>query len=280
MGDCAVPQIRLILQLRRCPRVQCMAESKRIVVKFGSGILTKPDRVSLDDAQFDALTLAISNLRRGGHQVVVVSSGAVAAGLMAFRLVARPTDTSDLQACAAVGQSRLMHFYEALFRQHDFKVAQLLLTNGDFVSDTRRKNFQNTLERLLQYDDVIPIINENDSVAVDELTFGDNDTLSARVAILAKADLLIILTSVDGLQSNGDGKIIDQVDDIAKALAHVRDETGHFSVGGMQTKLKAVEIAAHAGVETIIANGRRSEQLAELIDGGGIGTRFAPKSHA
>jgi len=253
----------------------------RIVVKFGSGILTNPDRVSLDDGQFEALTLAISSLRREGHQVIVVSSGAVAAGLMALRLQARPTATSDLQACAAVGQSRLMHFYEALFRQHDFKVAQLLLTNEDFVSDTRRRNFENTLERLLEFDDVIPIINENDSVAVDELKFGDNDTLSARVAVISRADLLIMLTSVDGLQNgDGSGALITEVTDVADALGHVRDETGHFSVGGMQTKLKAVEIATGAGIETIIANGRRPGQLGELIAGGGVRTRFIPKRPA
>ena len=255
-----------------------MADIKRVVVKFGSGILTKPNRVSLDDAQFDALTASISALRKEGHQIVVVSSGAVAAGLMAFRFHSRPTKTSDLQACAAVGQSRLMHYYEALFRQHKLKVAQLLLTNEDFASTTRRENFQNTLERLLQFDDVVPIINENDSVAVDELKFGDNDALSARVAVLANANLLVMLTSVDGLQDR-QGRLIPQIDNIAEADQHVRDESGHFSVGGMQTKLKAVKIATDAGVDTVIANGRRSDQLADLVQGSGIGTRFAcPRS--
>ena len=119
-----------------------MPKNRRIVIKFGSGILTKPDRVSLDDQQFEALAKSVSALRRDGHEVIVVSSGAVAAGLMAFRLDKRPTETSDLQACAAVGQSRLMHFYETLFRQHGFHVAQLLLTNQDISSDTRRQNFE------------------------------------------------------------------------------------------------------------------------------------------
>ncbi|MEZ5325715.1 MAG: glutamate 5-kinase [Verrucomicrobiales bacterium] len=251
---------------------------KRIVVKFGSGILTNPDRVSLDDAQFDALTSAISDLKRDGHEVIIVSSGAVAAGLMAFKLSARPTDTSDLQACAAVGQSRLMHFYQTLFREHQFHVAQLLLTNEDIYAENRRRNFENTLERLLRFDDVIPIINENDSVAIEELKFGDNDTLSARVAVIARADLLILLTSVDGIQTSSDNnEIIQDVHDIADVLCHVRDETGHFSVGGMQTKLKAVEISTTAGVETLIANGRRAEQLAELVAGQGICTRIYAK---
>jgi glutamate 5-kinase len=252
---------------------------KRIVVKFGSGILTNPDRVSLDDAQFDALTSAIAELKRGENEVIVVSSGAVAAGLMAFKLDARPTDTSDLQACAAVGQSRLMHFYETLFRQHGLHVAQLLLTNEDISAENRRRNFENTLERLLRFDDVVPIINENDSVAIEELKFGDNDTLSARVAVISKADLLILLTSVDGIQTSADNnEIIRDVHDIADVLCHVRDETGHFSVGGMQTKLKAVEIATSAGVETLIANGRRAEQLSELVAGRGICTRIHARS--
>lgn len=257
------------------------ADRKRIVVKFGSGILTNPDRVSLDDEQFEALSKAIAGLRRSGHEVLVVSSGAVAAGLMAFRLHERPKATSDLQACAAVGQSRLMHFYETLFRQHGFHVAQLLLTNEDLTAENRRRNFENTLERLLQFEDVIPIINENDSVAVDELKFGDNDALSARVAVIARARLLILLTSVDGIQTAADGgEIIRDVHRIEDVLCHIRDETGHFSVGGMQTKLKAVEIAVGAGIETIIANGRRAGQLAELVAGGGIGTRVHPRTSA
>ena len=181
------------------------------------------------------------------------------------------------RACAAVGQSRLMHYYETLFRQHKFHVAQLLLTNEDLTSNNRRFNFENTLERLFRFEDVVPIINENDSVAVDELTFGDNDLLSAHVAVISKSELLILLTSVDGIQNSSDSTaIIRDVHDVEDVFCHIRDETGHFSVGGMQTKLKAVEIAVSSGVETIIANGRRPEQLPALVAGGGIGTRVYP----
>ncbi|MGK0185506.1 MAG: glutamate 5-kinase [Verrucomicrobiales bacterium] len=253
-------------------------QRKRIVVKFGSGILTNPDRVSLDDGQFRALTTAIAELKRDGNEVIIVSSGAVAAGLMAFGLEQRPTETVDLQACAAVGQSRLMQVYETQFQQHGLHVAQLLLTNEDVTSEHRRQNFENTLERLLRFKGVVPIINENDSVATEELKFGDNDALSARVAVIAKAQLLILLTSVDGIQTgDAENPIVQLVHSVAEVMCHVRDETGHFSVGGMQTKLKAVEIATDAGVETLIANGRRPEQLSELVAGGGICTRIQAK---
>lgn len=254
------------------------AQRKRIVVKFGSGILTNPDRVSLDEQQFHALTTAIAELKRAGNDVIIVSSGAVAAGLMAFGLEERPTETVDLQACASVGQSRLMQAYETLFRKHQLHVAQLLLTNEDVTSEHRRRNFENTLERLLQFERVVPIINENDSVATEELKFGDNDALSARVAVISQAHLLILLTSVDGIQTgDSDDSIVREVDNVDEVLCHVRDETGQFSVGGMQTKLKAVEIATTAGVETVIANGRRAEQLSELANGGGICTRIHAK---
>ena len=162
-----------------------------IVIKFGSGILTRPDGIALDDVQFDGLVNAVSNVHSLGKQPVIVSSGAAAAGMMAFGIKERPDDLSELQACCAVGQTRLMHFYETLFRQYGLNVAQLLLTNEDFSTPNRILNVNNTFENLLQHDDVIPIVNENDSVATEELKFGDNDSLSASLAILIKASLLI-----------------------------------------------------------------------------------------
>lgn len=244
-----------------------------VVIKFGSGILTRPDGLALDDSQFDALVAAIADLHRSGLRPVVVSSGAAAAGMMSFRFDARPSDLATLQACCAVGQTRLMHFYETLFRQYGLNVAQLLLTNEDFATPERTANVKNTLRTLLEFDDVVPIINENDSVAVEELKFGDNDTLSARLAILAEAKLLVLLTGVDGLKDSDD-QLVENVTDLAVANALVRPETGAFSVGGMATKLEAVRTAAAAGIPAIIANGRNPAQLGALVAGGGVGTRF------
>lgn len=247
--------------------------SRTVVLKFGTGILTRPDSVHLDDEQFDRLTTAVAGLRQAGHRCILVSSGAVGAGLRSFGLDARPADLGMLQACAAVGQSKLMHYYETLFRRFDLNVAQLLVTNADFRTEGRRHNFQATLLKLLEFDDVIPIINENDSVATEELRFGDNDALSAGVAVLAGADLLVLLTSVDGLH-DADGAIIPRVDRIGDVIHLVRAETGRLSVGGMASKLQAVATAVEAGVETVIASGHRTDQFPELVAGGGIGTRF------
>jgi len=244
-----------------------------VVIKFGSGILTRPDRIALDDSQFESLVAAVAGLQQQGVRPVVVSSGAAAAGMMAFGIKERPAELATLQACCAVGQTRLMHFYETLFRQFGLNVAQLLLTNSDFATPERSENVGNTLRRLLAFDDVVPIINENDSVAVEELKFGDNDTLSARLAVLAGARLLVLLTGVEGLK-DGDGQLVPVVTDLDNAAAHVRPDTGAFSVGGMATKLEAVRTAAAAGIPAVIADGRNPDQLAEIVAGGGVGTRF------
>ena len=249
----------------------------RIVLKFGTGILTEKDSPVLDGAQVWNLLRAVAAIRRAGHEVIVVSSGAVAAGLNVLGFQKRPTEMAVLQACAAVGQSRLMHFYEQVLREWNLHVAQMLVTNEDFELPERRRHIDNTLQQLLASDKVVPVFNENDSVAIEEIRFGDNDALSAGVATLAQADLLILLTSVDGLiPPSGEG-IVDVVSDMEKVLGFARQEKGDFSVGGMETKLTAVKRAVDAGVQTIIANGRRPEQLLDLIQGGGIGTRFLAK---
>ncbi len=250
-----------------------------IVLKFGTGILTLPDSPLLDDAQFDALTAAVAAVYEAGHRPIVVSSGAVGAGLEAFGLAERPDDTAMLQACAAVGQARLMHRYETLFRKFGLNVAQLLVTNADFQTDKRRSNFRHTLLTLLRLPRIIPIINENDSVATEELRFGDNDALSAGVAELAAVNQLILLTSTDGL-SDANGTLVPSVGSIDEALGHVRAETGKFSVGGMRTKLEAVRHATEAGVTTVIASGRNAAQIPELVAGGGTGTRFPAAARA
>lgn len=244
-----------------------------VVLKFGSGILTRADGVALDGDQIEALVAAVAELHASGVRPVLVSSGAAAAGMMAFGIGERPSDLATLQACCAVGQTRLMHFYETLFRQFGLNVAQLLVTNEDFATPDRSENVGNTLRRLLRFDDVVPIINENDSVAVEELKFGDNDTLSARLAALAQAELLVLLTGVDGLKDARD-QLVPLVTDIDRARQLVRPETGAFSVGGMATKLAAVETAAAAGIPAVIANGHNAGQLSELVAGRGVGTRF------
>ena len=252
-----------------------MSKSQEIIViKFGSGILTHPDGISLDDSQFDGLVNAVSNIHKIGMRPVIVSSGAAAAGMMAFGIKERPADLSALQACCAVGQTRLMHFYETLFRQYDLNVAQLLLTNEDFSTPSRTLNVTNTFDELLKHENVIPIINENDSVATEELKFGDNDSLSASLSILINASLLIILTEVDGLM-DAHGNLIPHINDINDAMNHVRLEKGKYSVGGMATKLEAASMASRSGITTLIANGRRTNQLEDLVKGDGVYTKIS-----
>jgi len=254
----------------------CMQpKSRRVVVKFGSGILAHPSGLGLDEGQFEQLAYAVSGVRSAGHEVVVVSSGAVAAGGMAFGMVRRPEDTATLQAFAAVGQTRLMQRYESLFSRHGLLVAQLLLTNEDLHQPTRRDNLTNTLERLLAFKNVVPIINENDTVATEELKVGDNDRLSAGVSRLLGADVLVILTSVDGLL-DADGRLIPEVTDIGEVQLHVRPDKGAHSTGGMESKLGSAAEAMAGGIEVVIAHGRNPAQLLALVEGGGVGTRLKP----
>jgi glutamate 5-kinase len=255
---------------------------RRILLKFGSGILTRPRANALDDKQFERLTADVAQLVRDGCKCIIVSSGAVAAGMRVVGLRERPPDLTTGQACAAVGQSKLMHLYAAMFAKHHLNVAQLLLTHGDLDSRTRHQNAKNTLQRLLECKDVVPVINENDSVAVEELRFGDNDRLSAEVAVLAEAELLIMLTSVDGVMNHA-GKRIPMIADVAEAARFVRKEKSRFSVGGMVSKLEAVKLAIAAGIPTVIANGRRTGIIARIAAGERVGTLFpvrAKKSDA
>ena len=246
---------------------------RRILLKFGSGILTRPHANALDERQFRRLITDVAQLIGGGCQCIIVSSGAVAAGMRVIGLKERPMDLTTGQACAAVGQSKLMHLYASLFARHHLNVAQLLLTHSDLDSRTRHQNAKNTLRRLLECHNVVPVINENDSVAVEELRFGDNDRLSAEVAVLAEAELLILLTSVDGLMDHA-GKRIPEILDIADAARFVRTEKNRFSVGGMVTKLEAVKLATAAGIPAVIANGRRAAVIPRIAAGHRVGTLF------
>jgi glutamate 5-kinase len=255
-----------------------MGKKRPVVLKFGTGILAREGGCSLDDAQFRRLCAGIAGVVASGHPCIVVSSAAVAAGVDALGLPKRPADLAGKQACAAVGQPALMTAYARHLSRHGLRPAQLLLTHDDIFDDGRRRNASNTLSRLLTSPGVVPVINENDSVAVEELRFGDNDRLSAEVAALVKARLLIVLTSADGLlridPSLGVRVRIPVVTDFEEAFRHVTPEKGEHSTGGMHAKLRAVRSAVEAGVETVVADGRGRETIARVLAGEDVGTRF------
>ena len=255
---------------------------RRVVLKFGSGTLTNMDRAELDDAQLEALVAAVAAQRKAGNEMIVVSSGAVAAGLPSLGLDSRPLDLATLQACAAVGQTRLMHHYDRLFSNFGLSVGQLLLTHDDLRTPERRTTIGNTFSRLLAFEHTVPVINENDSVAVEELSYGDNDLLSADVACLLEADALVLLTTVDGLYPPDSDEILTKVlpEEMESALGFATAEKGTLSVGGMTSKLRAVQRATDAGIDTYIANGRRADQLGELLSGKGRGTFFPGRASA
>ena len=254
---------------------------RRLVVKLGTGVLTDASK-QLDLAQMEQLARQIAEQRRAGREVLVVSSGAVGAGMGVLGYAKRPVVLAQLQACAAVGQVRLMATYEALFSKLGCHVAQVLLTHDDLHHHERHLNARNTLLRLLR-DGVIPIINENDVVSFTELKFGDNDKLSALVACLLPADLLAILTTVDGLIENlGQPTesvipLVGTVDQqVEKMAGGTRSAT---AVGGMIAKLQAAKIVTRAGIPLVIASGRKSDVLSRIVAGGQEGTAFAAQPH-
>lgn len=245
------------------------------VIKAGTGVLTRVSDGTLDGGALVRLVTAISGLIENGHRCLLVSSGAVGAGVSAFGLDGYPSDLATRQACAAVGQARLMHTYENLFRNFDLSVAQVLLSGDDLNGTERAVNVKNVLGRLLSEPKIVPIINENDSVAVEELRVGDNDMLSASVAQLIGADRLILLTSVDGLLNPETDELIPEVPELDGIESMVKNEKGRFSIGGMASKLSAVRKAVDSGIEVHIAHGRKPERLAAILEGeAGISTRF------
>ncbi len=246
------------------------------IIKVGTGVLTRVEDGTLDGAAVVRLVTAIAALMDAGERCLLVSSGAVGSGVASFQLDRYPTDITTRQACAAVGQARLMQTYGSLFANFHITVAQVLLTAGDLQAGERSANVSSTLHRLLQEPRILPIINENDSVAVEELKVGDNDQLSARVAVLTQAKRLILLTSAEGLLAPGSAEPVAEISDMQQALSYVRDERGRFSIGGMASKLTAVQHAVENGIETWIANGRHPERLSDLVRGHGRGTRFLP----
>ncbi|HPY30245.1 MAG TPA: glutamate 5-kinase [Verrucomicrobiota bacterium] len=262
-------------------RRKVLNDISRLVVKVGTGVLTDR-RKQPDPEQLKQLVAQLAGLRRAGREVVFVTSGAVGAGMGALGYEKRPSDLAELQACAAVGQSRLMAIYEQLFAQHGLHVAQVLLTHDDLEHHERHLNARNTLVTLLARG-VVPIINENDAVSFTEIKFGDNDTLSALVASLLPADLLVILTTVDGVIENF-GKAnpqtlatIEKIDSALEKLAGGTDSA--TAVGGMRSKIQAAKIVVRSGIPLVIASGRKKDVLARVLAGETEGTLFVPQPH-
>jgi glutamate 5-kinase len=260
-------------------RGEVLKSVSRMVVKLGTGVLTD-SRKRLDLEQVEQLVTQVAAQRTASKEIVLVTSGAVGAGMGALGFERRPSELADLQACAAVGQTRLMATYETLFAKFDLHVAQVLLTHDDLEDHERHLNARNTLLALLQRG-VIPIINENDAVSFTELKFGDNDKLSALVASLLPADLLVILTTVDGVIQNfgkADPKtisVIEAIDENIEALAG--GTSSATAVGGMASKIQAAKIVIRAGIPLVIASGKKKSVLAQIVKGEDEGTLFVPQ---
>ena len=254
---------------------------KRWVVKLGTGILSDPHgRVDL--AQIEQLAAQVAELRHRGHQMLVVSSGAVGCGMSLLGLKKRPTAMAELQACAALGQPRLMRLYDEAFGRGKVRVAQVLLTYLELDSRSLYGNVQRSVEHLLSHENVVPIFNENDVVSYDELIgarFGDNDQLSAHVAILTRAERLIILSNIRGLATNSDGtgRLIRDVRGITPKIQKLAGGTlSQTSVGGMIAKFKAARLVNAAGIPMQIAHGRQKDVLVSIAKGETVGTIFHP----
>lgn len=254
-------------------------QQKRVVVKVGTSTLTHPTGM-LNIRRVERLVKVLADLKNAGHELVLVTSGAIGVGAGKLALREKPSDMPTKQACAALGQSELMYIYDKYFSEYNHNAAQVLLTR-DIIEDARRKeNVSNTFERLLEMS-VIPVVNENDTVSVEEIEFGDNDTLSAIVARLVEADLLIILSDIDGLydrdpRGNTDARLISRVTEITDGIRALAGNPGSaFGTGGMVTKLHAAEICMEAGIPMAILNGQKPEEIYRLLEGGETGTLFA-----
>jgi glutamate 5-kinase len=263
-------------------RRKLFSNVKRIVIKVGSSILASPQR-GLHYEVFSQLAKEISDIKRKGYEIALVSSGAIAAGMERLGLKNRPTSITQKQATAAIGQTQLMNIYEKFFSRNKQMVAQILLTHEDLSHRKRFINARNTMLNLLGLG-IIPIINENDTVVVDEIKFGDNDNLSALITNLIEADLLIILTDIDGLYNsdpriNPEAKQIPLVKDIddLEIEAMVGNTMGKFSVGGMLSKIQAAQKASRFGISTVIAKGTKRGILQQILKGEEVGTLILPK---
>ncbi len=264
-------------------RSEVMKHVRRLVVKVGSAVLTAADGLDLE--AIERLSEQLTWLRKRGYECIVISSGAIAAGVRKIGLGRRPASIPEKQAAAAAGQSSLMQAYETAFGRHHEKVAQLLLTRDDLSHRRRFLNARNTLSTLLAWN-VTPIINENDTVMVEEIKFGDNDTLGAMITGLIQADLFVNLTNIDGLydadpRKNPDARLLSVVPNIGKKVERMADrEPGTDGRGGMYSKVQAAKKAALVGVPTVIGNGKSDNILRLILSGEDVGTLFLPREHA
>ena len=259
----------------------------RIVIKVGTSTLAHSGG-RLNIRRVELLCKVISDMKNAGCEVLLVSSGAIGMGVGKLGLSGRPDDMPGKQAAAAVGQCELMYTYDKLFAEYRHNVAQILLTADDIQDPRRSSHVHDTLERLLQWG-ALPIINENDAVAIDEIgvhtTIGENDTLSATVAKLVDADLLVLLSDIDGLytadpRQDPDATLIPRVEEITPQILSLAGGAGSsLGSGGMATKLKAAQVAMDAGIDMVITNGEHPERLYDLLEGNSIGTLFAGKGN-
>ena len=251
----------------------------RVVVKIGTSTLAHPSG-NLNIRRVEQLCKVLSDIKNAGHAVILVSSGAIGMGVGKLGLRERPGDIPTKQAAAAVGQCELMYTYDKLFSEYHHTVAQLLITGEDVANPVRHKNFRNTLNRLLELG-ALPILNENDTVATDEIVIGDNDTLAAIVAKSVEADLLILLSDIDGLytadpRKNPDARLIQKVTAVDSALEALAGGSGSGQgTGGMVTKLQAAKICMGCGCDMVIANGKEPLNIYRILDGEPVGTLFA-----
>ena len=257
---------------------ELLKDKKRIVIKIGSSSLTHEETGDLNLNKIEHLVRVISDLRGSGKEVVLVSSGAIAAGRQALGRQ-KPQTVSEKQAYAAVGQARQMMVYQRLFAEYNQTAAQILMTKNTIINNVSRENAENTFDELLKLG-TVPIVNENDTVSTYEIKFGDNDRLSAIVSALIGADLLILLSDIDGLYSddpkkNPDAVFIDQVDDLSDDLMSMgKDTNSDVGTGGMAAKLYAARIATHSGCDMVIANADRVEVVWDIMEGKHAGTLF------
>ncbi len=250
----------------------------RVVIKVGTSTLAHSTGC-LNIRQVELLCKVLSDLKNAGHEVILVSSGAIGMGIGKLPVQGRPTDMPTKQAAAAVGQCELMYTYDKLFTEYNHVVAQILLTGDDLDHPDRKENFENTIYRLLELG-VLPIINENDTIATQEISVGDNDTLAAIVTVCSKAELLVLLSDIDGLytadpHTDPNAKLIELVERVDDDLFSIAGESGSMGTGGMVTKLRAAKIVTSNGVDMVIANGSKPEQLYDIIEGKQVGTKFA-----
>ena len=260
-------------------RKELMAGKKRIVIKIGSSSLVHPETGDMDLVKMERLVRIVADISNSGKDVVLVSSGAIAVGRKTMKINERPKEKSVKQACAAIGQTRLMMVYQRLFAEYNKVPAQVLITKLTMIHDENRRNARATFAELLSMG-VIPIVNENDIVVTDEIEFGDNDTLSAIVAALIHADLLIVLSDVDGFYDdnpkvNPNAKLIEEIDYITDDFeAMAGGAVSEFGTGGMATKVAAARIANDAGADTVICNADDMKKLRHVLEGRNEGTLF------